>query len=115
MMTNAQLKRRSAAAVLLLPLITFGIYSIVWCAKTRGEVNRAGASAMTTWWLLCPFGAFWYFWSLAKGINVVTGLGTGGNYALMLLLGNIGQAIVQARMNGLPVAVSAAPTVPAVA
>ena len=115
MTTNSQLVRRSAVAVLLLPLITFGIYSIVWCAKTRGEVNRAGAAAMTTWWLLCPFGAFWYFWSLAKGINAVTGLGTGGNYALMLLLGNIGQAIVQARMNGLDATAATAPSVPVVA
>ncbi|MBD8703709.1 DUF4234 domain-containing protein [Frigoribacterium sp. CFBP 13712] len=114
MTTNTQLVRRSAAAVLLLPLITFGIYSIVWCAKTRGEVKRAGAP-MSTWWLLCPFGAFWYFWSLAKGINAVTGLGTGGNYALMLLLGNIGQAIVLARVNGLDATAATAPSVPVVA
>ncbi len=99
-MNNALLlPRRSAFGVFALPIITFGIYSLVWCAKTRGEVNRAGAHAITTWWILCPFGVFWYFWSLAKGIGQVTGLGTGGNYALLLLLGNLGAAIVQARMN----------------
>lgn len=93
------MKPRSAAAVFFLPIITFGIYSIVWCAKTRGEVNAAGAHAITTWWILCPFGVFWYYWSLAKGISHVSGLGTGGNYALLLLLGNLGAAIVQARVN----------------
>jgi hypothetical protein len=46
-------------AVFFLPLVTFGIYSIVWYAKTRGEVNASGASAITTWWILCPFGLFW--------------------------------------------------------
>ncbi|MFS2029402.1 MULTISPECIES: DUF4234 domain-containing protein [unclassified Curtobacterium] len=109
------LKRRSALAVFFLPIITFGIYSIVWCAKTRGEVNQAGARAMTTWWILCPFGVFWYYWSLAKGISHVTGLGTGGNYALLLLLGNLGSAIVQARVNGQARQVFAAPAAAAVA
>ena len=107
MSNNVHLQRRSAAAVFFLPLVTFGIYSIAWYAKTRGEVNASGASAMTTWWILCPFGLFWYLWSLTKGINVATGLGTGGNYALLLLLGGIGQAIVQARMNDVRTGVTA--------
>lgn len=109
-MTNTPvLKRRAALAVFFLPIITFGIYAIVWCAKTRGDVNRNGARAMTTWWILCPFGVFWYFWSLAKGIQHVTGIGTGGNYALLLLLGNLGAAIVQARMNAQMPRLGAAP------
>lgn len=99
-LARPNLKHRSGAGVFFLPIITFGIYAIVWYAKTRGDVNRNGAHAMTTWWLLCPFGAFWYLWSLAKGIGQVTGMGTGGNYVLLLLLGNIGMAIVQARING---------------
>jgi hypothetical protein len=114
MSNNVHLQRRSPAAVFFLPLITFGIYSIVWYAKTRGEVNANGARVITTWWTLCPFGLFWYLWSLAKGINNATGLGIGGNYALLLLLGGIGQAIVQARMNGAH-PVGAAGVVPAMA
>lgn len=94
------LKHRSAAAVFWLPFVTFGIYSLVWYAKTRGEMNRNGAHAMTTWWLLVPFAPFWYLWSLSKAIEQITGASAGANYALMLLLGHIGQAIVQARING---------------
>jgi hypothetical protein len=112
MSNNVHLQRRSAAAVFFLPLITFGIYSIVWYAKTRGEVNASGAKVMTTWWILCPLGLFWYLWSLAKGVQVATGLGTGGNYALLLLLGSIGQTVVQARMNGASRGVSAAASAP---
>lgn len=97
---NPTLQHRSALAVFILTVVTFGIYSIVWYAKTRGELNRNGAHAMTTWWILVPFSMFWYGWSLAKGISHITGLGIGGNYVLLLLLGNLGQAIVQARING---------------
>jgi hypothetical protein len=108
---DLNLKHRSAAAVFWLPLITFGIYSIVWCAKTRGDMYRNGAKAMTTWWLLVPFAFFWYFWSLSKAIEGVTGASKGANYALLLLLGWIGQTIVQARINGR----AALATVPATA
>ena len=107
------LKHRSAAAVFWLPFITFGIYSIVWYAKTRGDMNRNGAKAMTTWWLLVPFAYFWYLWSLSKAIETVTGASKGANYALLLLLGWIGQTIVQARINGsvanVPVSATATP------
>lgn len=98
--TQLHLKHRSAAAVFWLPLITFGIYSLVWYAKTRGDMNRNGQKAMSTWWLLVPFAFFWYFWSLSKTIETVTGASKGANYALLLLLGWVGQTIVQARING---------------
>ena len=93
------LKRRSAAAVFWLPIITLGIYSIVWYARTRGDMRRSGAKPMSTWWLLVPFAFFWYYWSLSKAIEKVTGASKGANYALLLLLGWIGQAFVQARIN----------------
>lgn len=93
------LTHRSAAAVFWLPLITFGIYSIVWYAKTRGDMTRNGAKPMTTWWLIVPIMSFIYLWSLSKAIEEVTGASKGANFALMLLLGWIGQAFVQARIN----------------
>lgn len=97
--TMSTLKHRSAAAVFWLPFITFGIYSIVWCAKTRGDMARNGVKAMSTWWLLVPLASFWYFWSLAKAVETVTGKSVGASYVVLILLGNIGQAIVQARIN----------------
>ena len=62
-------------------------------------MTRNGAKAMSTWWLLVPFAFFWYFWSLSRAIDEVTGASRGSNYALLLLLGWIGQAFVQARIN----------------
>jgi hypothetical protein len=93
------LKHRSPAAVLLLPLVTLGIYSIVWYVKTRGELNAAGASIATTWWIIVPFGAFYYLWSFGGGAQKVAGLSQGATFALLLLLGSIGQTIVQSQLN----------------
>jgi hypothetical protein len=93
------LNRRSAAAVFFLPLITFGIYWIVWLAKTRGELKSQGADVPTTWLIIVPFVSIWWLWKLAAGIAQVTGGGVGGKFALLLLLGNIGATFVQAGMN----------------
>ncbi|GGE95726.1 DUF4234 domain-containing protein [Mycetocola zhadangensis] len=93
------MKQRSAAAVFFLPLITFGIYWIVWLAKTRGEVNGQGTSVPTTWLFIVPFVSIWWLWTLSAGISKVSGGGTGGKFALLLLLGNIGATFVQAGMN----------------
>lgn len=94
------MKRRSPAAVFFLPIITLGIYWIVWLAKTRGELKREVASVPTTWLYIVPIVSFWWLWKFAAGISRVTGGGTGGKFALLLILGPLGGAIVQAGMNG---------------
>ncbi|MET0932328.1 MAG: DUF4234 domain-containing protein [Mycetocola sp.] len=93
------MKRRSAAAVFFLPLITFGIYWIVWLAKTRGELKSQGAAVPTTWLVIVPVVSIWWLWKFAEGVAQVTGGGVGGKFALLLLLGNIGATFVQAGMN----------------
>jgi Domain of unknown function (DUF4234) len=97
---GAALKRRSPAAVFFLPIITFGIYNIVWFAKTRGELNRAGANIPTTWCIVVPvLNIFWLVW-LAQGIKVVTGKPSAvGTSLLLILLGGLGAAIVQSDLN----------------
>ena len=108
------MKRRSPGAVFWLPVVTFGIYWFVWLAKTRGELNKQGASIPTTWLYILPIVSFWYLWRFASGAAQVSGKSAGSTFALLLLLGTIGGAIVQSGLNNreqLPVA----STVPAVA
>lgn len=93
------MQRRSPAAVLLLPFITFGIYAIVWFAKTRGEMSRLGIDVPTTWLYIVPFVNIWWLWKFGAGAARVTGGSSGANFALLLFLGVIGQAIVQADLN----------------
>jgi hypothetical protein len=48
------MKRRSVAAVLILSIVTFGIYAIVWAVKTKEEMNALGAQIPTAWLLIIP-------------------------------------------------------------
>lgn len=93
------MKRRSPAAVFWLPFITFGIYWVVWLAKTRGDLNRVGQSVPTTWLYIVPIVSFWWLWKFAAGAATVSGKSTGGTFVLLLLLGQLGGAIVQSGLN----------------
>lgn len=93
--------KRSPVAVLLLPLITFGIYSIVWFVKTKGEMNAQGATIPTAWLLIVPIANFYWLWKYSEGVELVTKSAMSGvaAFLLTLFLGSIGGAIVQNEFN----------------
>ena len=95
------MKHRSPAAPLLLPLITFGIYQIVWYVKTKNEMNRFGAQIPTAWLIIVPIASIWWLWKYSVGVERVTnnGISRHGSFWLIFLLGSIGDAIVQSTFN----------------
>lgn len=98
------MKQRSVIAVLLLPFVTFGIYSLYWAVKTKGEMNRLGESIPTAWLLIIPIiGPIWWYFKYSKGVEHVSHgkMGTAISFLLLYLLGFIGQAIIQDTFNNL--------------
>lgn len=95
------MKYRSIAAPLLLPLITFGIYALVWSVKTKNEMNKSGTAIPTAWLLILPIANIIWLWKYSVGVEVFTrrGLGKHAAFWLMFLLGSIGAAIVQSKFN----------------
>lgn len=99
------MKRRSPAAPLLLPLVTFAIYSLVWNVKTKNEMNACGQKIPTAWLFIVPIASFWWLWKFAVGVEGVSGMGRHGAFWLLLLLGPIGAAVVQSKLNNAGVSV----------
>ena len=95
------MKKRSVLAVLVLPLVTFGIYSIYWAVKTKGEMNKLGANIPTAWLIIVPVVNIWWMWKHSEGVDHVTGGKMSAVLAFILwfLLGFIGQAIIQDSFN----------------
>ncbi|MEK7626098.1 MAG: DUF4234 domain-containing protein [Patescibacteria group bacterium] len=94
------MKKQSPLLVFILPFLTFGIYSIFWFARTRGEMVRKGASIPTTWLIIIPIIQLWYYWKWSVGVNTVTQkLDSILVLLVILLLGPIGSAIVQDSFN----------------
>ncbi|MFH5877373.1 DUF4234 domain-containing protein [Arthrobacter sp. NA-172] len=95
------MKNRSIAAPLLLPLITFGIYALVWSVKTKNEMNKSGTAIPSAWLLIVPIANIVWLWKYSVGVETFTrkGLGRHAAFWLMFLLGAIGSAIVQHTFN----------------
>lgn len=95
------MKQRNPIAVALLPFVTFGIYSIYWSVKTKEEMNNLGAKIPTAWLIIVPLANIWWHWKYSEGVAQVTNNKMDGIIAfiLIVLLGPIGEAIVQDSFN----------------
>jgi Domain of unknown function (DUF4234) len=96
--------KRSPAAVLILSLLTLGIYHIIWLVKTKGEMVRVGATIPTAWLIIVPIANLYWMWKWSQGVEHVTrGKSGAGITFVMLLLVNqfffIGSAIIQGSLN----------------
>lgn len=96
--------RRSPVVVLILALVTFGIYGLVWYVVSKREMNRLGARIPTAWLIIVPLVNIYWMWKFCEGVGHVTKERMSGPVAFLLLffLSVIGMAIVQSSFNRVP-------------
>jgi hypothetical protein len=95
------MNKRSVAAVVILTIITFGIYAIVWFVKTKNEMVEQGADVPTAWLMIIPIAGIYWQWKWCGGVEHVT-RGKQSQavvFILIFLLNIIGMAIVQDMLN----------------
>lgn len=92
---------RDPISVVLLSIVTLGIYYLVWYVTTKDEMNAKGANIPTAWLLVIPIANYFWIWEFSKGVELVTnkGMGAGTAFLLLLFLGTIGGAIIQSNLN----------------
>lgn len=92
---------RSPVAVLLLPLVTLGIYGLIWLVKTKDEMNAQGAEIPTAWLLVLPVIQLYWMWRFAEGVGKTTrdDMSGGLTFILLLFTGSIGMAVIQSSLN----------------
>jgi len=101
------MQKRSVVMVVILTLITFGIYGLVWYVKTKGEMVQQGADIPSAILIIIPIANIYWMWKWAGGVEHVTRGKTSQVIAFILVfvLGIIGMAIIQSSFNeagGLP-------------
>ena len=109
------MKNRSVVAVVLLPFVTFGIYSIYWAVSTKGELNSKGAEIPTAWLLIIPLVNIFWMWKYYEGAEKVTNGKVNGILMFvseLLGIGIVSRALSQDAYNNLS---DSAPATPAVA
>ena len=92
---------RSIVSVILLSIVTLGIYAIVWLVKTKREMNQRGADIPTTWLAIVPVVGLWWTWRYCGGVERVTDgkLSRVMAFVVLVVLGVIGMAIIQDGFN----------------
>jgi len=93
--------KRSPFGVFILPLVTFGIYGLVWYVKTKEEMTARGAAIPSAWLLIVPVGNLIWLWKYSEGVKMVTGgsCSAGGSFCQLIFLGPIGMAMIQSNFN----------------
>ena len=104
------MQKRSVAIVVVLTIVTLGIYSLIWHVKTKTEMNSQGADIPTAWLLIVPIANIYWYLKWCSGVEKVTNgkLSAPVAFLLSLLLGVIGMAIIQSTFNNAPAQLPAA-------
>ena len=98
------MRNRSVFLVLVLSIVTVGIYSLYWLVSTKNEMNRLGARIPTAWLLIVPIANIYWLWRFSEGVGRTTREQMTGPVAFLLLflLSYIGMMVVQASFNQVP-------------
>jgi hypothetical protein len=95
------MRKNSPVKVLLLSLITFGIYGLVWLVRTKNDMNKLGATIPTAWLLIIPFVSYYWMWKYSEGVELVTNSKISAILAFVMqaLIGFIAFPILQSEFN----------------
>ena len=95
------LQHRDPIMVLILGLITFGIYGLYWYAMTKLELNQSGAQIPTAWLIIIPIINIYWEWKFCEGVEQVTNkrMSAVVAFLLMFFIGIIGAAVIQDTLN----------------
>lgn len=101
--------------VLLLSLITLGIYGIYWEVVTKKEMVSQGADIPTAWLIIIPLVNIWWLYKYCMGVEKVSGGKMSGIllFILFLLFSIVGMAVAQDTFNKVADAPAVAPVSPA--
>ncbi len=80
------MEERSIVRVLILSIVTFGIYSILWHFWTTSELNAKGANIPTAWLQIIPIANLYFFYKYYEGAEKVTGGNVNGILYFVLAL-----------------------------
>lgn len=95
--------------MLLLAVVTLGLYGLFWVVVTTNELRRNGVDMISPWFLfltLIPYlgiiFAVVYYVKFGKALHEVTGWSKGGFIAWWILFGFVAMFISQHQLNKLP-------------
>jgi hypothetical protein len=95
------MKNRSPALVIILSIVTFGIYALVWHVQTKTELNRTYAANIPTAWLVAlPIvGWLYWLWMWCDGAERATEMSAVSVFLLCALAPIVGIPVMVSKFN----------------
>jgi cytochrome bd-type quinol oxidase subunit 2 len=93
------MNQRSIASIVLLSILTLGIYFVVWTVKTKNEMNERHAAQIPTAWLMWV--PFWWAWKYCAGVERATDgkMSQINAFLLLHIFPVVGQVLIQLKAN----------------
>lgn len=66
----ANIEKRDPVLVVILSIITLGIYIIYWFVKTKEEMKSLGADIPTAWLIIVPIANVYLLYKYCEGFSV---------------------------------------------
>lgn len=63
------IKRRNSVFVIIISIITTGIYLIYWIVKTKNEMKSLGAEIPTAWLIIVPIGNLYFMYKYLESFS----------------------------------------------
>jgi len=93
------MEERNIVVVLLLSLVTFGIYALYWFYKTGKELRQRGKEISHFIFLFIPFLNLYYLYKYWKAAETITGHSLLLQGAITIFFGPVYPAMIQAKYN----------------
>jgi Domain of unknown function (DUF4234) len=96
-----KITQRSPVAVIVLTIVTFGIYGLYWIVTTKREINGLGASIPTSWLLIVPIANLYYLYKFAEGFSTYVKKDNNAIlwFLLWLVVAPVAMIIIQIELN----------------
>ncbi len=101
------IKHRNPVVVIILLIITFGIYGIVWTVKTKNEINSMGGQIPTAWLLIIPIANIYFWYKYCEGFSTHIKKDTMPIlwFLLFVVISPVAMILVQIELNKFAIAV----------
>jgi hypothetical protein len=96
-----KITKRSPVAIIILSIITFGIYAVYWTVVTKREINGLGASIPTSWLMIVPIANLYFFYRFSEGFSLYVKKDNSAIlwFLLWLVITPVAMIIIQIELN----------------
>lgn len=96
---------RSPVTIVILSIVTLGIYAIYWIVKTKREINGLGGKIPTAWLIIIPLANIYFIYRYSEDFSILVKKDNSPIlwFLLWMVIGPVAMILMQIEFNKLAV------------